>query len=209
MTPCQRAHTRLRNAATHRFLTVLLLACSCAAQAGVAVHVNDSAGQPVADAVVYLEGSGLQLKTPQPAEIEQKDKKFIPLVTVVQTGTAIAFPNNDTVRHHAYSFSPAKVFDIKLYSGRPEKPIIFDKAGTVVIGCNIHDQMIAYVQVVDTPYFAKTDASGKALINTVPNGKYTLKVWHYKQPPGGSVHEQALDYKDEANAAVKLSYKIN
>lgn len=110
-------------------------------------------------------------------DIEQKGRKFIPFVTAVQTGTSISFPNNDTVRHHVYSFSPAKVFELKLYSGIPSSPVIFDKAGTVTIGCNIHDQMAAYIHIVDTPYFGKTDASGTTRLD-LPAGRYTLKAWH-------------------------------
>lgn len=190
------------------------LACSLfstLASASISVQVSDSSGNPVADAVVYAEtGSVMTTGKSSVAEIAQKDKKFIPLVSVVQTGTAVSFPNNDTVRHHAYSFSPAKPFELKLYAGKPEAPIIFDKAGTIVIGCNIHDQMVAYIQVVDTPYFGKTDASGKARITTLPAGKYTLKTWHYKQLTGSAVHEQVITIKDvDTQIAVKLPFKGN
>ncbi|GGC97303.1 hypothetical protein GCM10011396_51040 [Undibacterium terreum] len=177
--------------------------------ATLTVQVVDSAGQPVADAVVYAEGTAPLVKSPPQVDVEQKDKKFIPLVTVVQTGTAISFPNNDTVRHHAYSFSAPKPFDIKLYAGTPTKPILFDKPGTVVVGCNIHDQMIAYIQVVDTPYFAKTDASGRARINSITAGKYALKTWHFKQAAGIPVNEQSISYKDDATITVKLNYKAS
>jgi plastocyanin len=188
----------------------ILMAGAClAAQADVAVQVVDSAGQPVADAAVYVEGNIALQKSPAQVDIEQRHKTFIPLVTVIQTGTAISFPNNDTVRHHAYSISPPKPFDIKLYSGKPEKPILFDKPGTVVVGCNIHDQMIAYIQIVDTPYFAKTDASGHARIAGLPAGKYSVKVWHYMQPPGSAATELALNYKDEASLNFKLAFKAN
>lgn len=190
------------------------LACSLfstLASASISVQVSDSSGNPVADAVVYAEtGSVMTTGKSSVAEIAQKDKKFIPLVSVVQTGTAVSFPNNDTVRHHAYSFSPAKPFELKLYAGKPEAPIIFDKAGTIVIGCNIHDQMVAYIQVVDTPYFGKTDASGKVKITTLPAGKYTLKTWHYKQLTGSAVHEQVITIKDvDTQIAVKLPFKGN
>lgn len=182
---------------------------SSAAYAGSVVQVTDSSGQPVLDAVVYAELASV----PQPAkmanaEIQQKDKKFMPFVTVVQTGTSVSFPNNDTVRHHAYSFSPAKPFELKLYSGKPATPIVFDKAGTVVVGCNIHDQMVAYIHIVDTPYFAKTDAAGTARLPNMPAGKYVLKTWHPKQPTTASVQEQSLQM-DSNNPAVtvKLNYK--
>ena len=179
------------------------------ALANTVIQVSDSTGKAVQDAVVYAEFSASPLTAKAAtAEIEQKGKKFIPFVTVVQTGTSISFPNNDTVRHHAYSFSPAKSFELKLYSGKPAAPIVFDKAGTVVVGCNIHDEMVAYILVVDTPYFAKTDASGTARLNNIPAGKYILKTWHPKQTPGAATPEQNLQI-DNGNAtiAVKLNYK--
>ncbi|MFZ6745176.1 methylamine utilization protein [Undibacterium sp. JH2W] len=179
------------------------------AQANAVIQVTDSSGQPVQDAVVYAElASGPQLTKAATAEIQQKDKKFMPFVTAVQTGTSISFPNNDTVRHHAYSFSPAKPFELKLYSGKPAAPIIFDKAGTVVVGCNIHDQMVAYIHIVDTPYFAKTDAAGNARLPAMPAGKYILKTWHPKQAPSAAIPEQNLQIDNNTvNVNIKLNYK--
>lgn len=183
--------------------------CSATAFADSVIQVTDSSGQPVADAVVYAElTSGPQITKSAGAEIQQKNKTFIPFVTVVQTGTSISFPNNDTVRHHAYSFSPAKPFELKLYSGKPAAPIVFDKPGTVIVGCNIHDQMVAYIHIVDTPYFAKTDASGTANLNAIPAGKYILKTWHPRQPPGEVIPEQNLQVSgDGTTVNVKLNYK--
>ncbi|MBV8625172.1 MAG: methylamine utilization protein [Herbaspirillum sp.] len=179
------------------------------AQAALAVQVLDAAGQPVPNAVVYAEPA-----TPLPAptklrqvEIEQKNKTFFPLVTVVQTGTPILFPNHDTVRHHVYSFSPAKTFELKLYSGVPGSPVLFDKAGTVVLGCNIHDEMVAYVQVVNTPYFGVTDRSGTAHLDGMGNGKYTLKAWYFRMGPNEAAVEQPLQLQGEARAAIKLNVK--
>ncbi|WP_222619202.1 methylamine utilization protein [Undibacterium hunanense] len=179
------------------------------AAAASLIQVTDSSGQAVQDAVVYAElTTGPQLAKSATAEIQQKDRKFMPLVTVVQTGTSVSFPNNDTVRHHAYSFSPAKPFELKLYSGKPAAPVVFDKAGTVVVGCNIHDQMVAYIHIVDTPYFAKTDASGTARLTTIPSGKYVLKVWHPKQASGAAIQEQSLQVDGSATPViVKLNYK--
>jgi plastocyanin len=113
------------------------------------------------------------------AQVEQLDKTFVPLVTVVQTGTQVQFPNRDPIRHHVYSFSPPKTFELKLYSGTPAAPVLFDKPGEVVLGCNIHDNMIAYVLVVDTPHFAKTNKEGKAKIDGLPAGDYDVRLWHF------------------------------
>lgn len=162
------------------------------------------------NAVVYAEPSGGQSvpKLQKQVEIEQKDVRFSPLVTVVQTGTAILFPNHDKVRHHVYSFSPAKTFEMKLYSGVPANPILFDKAGAVVLGCNIHDQMVAYVQVVNTPYFGKTDTAGRVKLDGLVNGKYTLKIWYFNMPANDAPLEQALNYQgSDVAASVKLTVK--
>lgn len=153
------------------------------AAATVSVNITDAKGRPVDDAVAAL----IPIRGPQRArpgagaQIEQKDKQFVPSVTVVQTGTAVQFPNRDTVRHHVYSFSPAKNFEIKLYVGTPAEPVIFDKPGVVVLGCNIHDHMVAWINVVDTPWFAKT-VQGGAQIAAVPPGDYELQVWHPRAP---------------------------
>ncbi len=152
------------------------------------------AGKVLPDTVIYVEGENVQIgKSPARVEIEQKGLHFLPLVTVIQTGSKIFFPNHDKVRHHIYSYSPAHKFDQKLYSGEEAAPQLFDKAGTVVLGCNIHDKMLAYVKVVDTPYFAKTDGAGAARIELLP-GKYTVKAWHFNTA-GGQTPEQVLEVK--------------
>lgn len=161
----------------------LFLAALCAggpAQAAtVAYRAVDSAGRALDGVVIaLLPASRANLPAPRPGRIEQVRKSFMPQVSAVQVGAAIEFPNNDTVRHHVYSFSPAKVFELKLYSGKPEKPVVFDKAGLVVLGCNIHDQMVAYVSVVDTPWFAVSGNDGAAQIRDVPPGDYQVQVWH-------------------------------
>ncbi|GJI93363.1 hypothetical protein RugamoR57_00810 [Duganella caerulea] len=190
---------------------LMLLSAASAGATGVTVLVQDAGGKALADTVVYVEPESGQAtgRAPATAEIEQKGLKFLPLVTVVQTGAKIFFPNNDKVRHHIYSFSPAHKFDQKLYSGQSATPQVFDKAGTVVLGCNIHDKMLAYVKVVDTPYFAKTDAAGAARIELPAGGKYVVKAWHYNTV-GGATPEQLVTVKAgdaPASAAFKLPMK--
>ncbi len=196
-------------------LTALPLIAASAHASGLAIHVTDEQGQPLGDVVVYAEPDNGQT-TPKPmlsAEIEQKNLAFIPNVTVIQTGSRITFPNHDKVRHHIYSFSPAKRFDQKLYSGESAAPQIFDKAGTVVLGCNIHDSMLAYIKVVDTPYFAKTNTAGDAQFDAPP-GKYTLKAWHYnmvaKEPLSQSIQIKTADPMPRTlKIALKRSMIVN
>jgi hypothetical protein len=112
------------------------------------------------------------------AVMDQKNRMFIPHVLAVQTGTSVRFPNSDDIRHHVYSFSPAKPFQLPLYKGTPANPEVFDRAGVVTLGCNIHDQMSAFILVVDTPYFEKTAANGRASLRDVSAGRYALRVWY-------------------------------
>jgi plastocyanin len=188
----------------HIFNFFLLIFCLANARFSAAseliVEVSDTQGNLLKDAVVFLEGNASSTtKSDIKAEIEQKGKQFNPLVTVVQTGTSVNFPNHDKVRHHVYSFSPAKKFELKLYSGVPASPVLFDKPGTVVLGCNIHDNMLAFMYVVDTAYFAKTDNNGIAKLSNIPEGKYQLKIWHYALKKENVPYEQAYEIKPNDN----------
>lgn len=188
---------------------ICLSYCLNALSAEIQVTVNDTAGKPIENAVVYAESPTTRSASTSTgtANIAQKNKKFTPLVSVVQTGSNVSFPNQDSVRHHVYSFSPAKTFELKLYSGVPTAPIAFDKPGVVVLGCNIHDTMVAFVNVVDTPYFGKTDAAGKVTLKDIPNGQYTLKTWHYALVKENVVAEQAINIK--GNEQVTVTVNIN
>jgi len=141
------------------------------------VIVKDDKGGPGSDAVVYAVGAA-SAAPKKHAVVDQRDKQFVPYVTAVQVGTAVSFPNSDNIRHHVYSFSPAKKFELPLYSGVPAQPVVFDKVGFVTLGCNIHDWMIAYVAVLPTPYFQVTRQDGRALLKDLPAGQYTVQVWH-------------------------------
>src|SRR5260221_2230684 len=139
-----------------RLVATLILLAATRAEARAAilvVEVRDVRGAPVPDAVVYAIPEAKKLPAPSRAVLDQKNRTFVPHILPIQTGTAVTFPNSDNVRHQVYSFSPAKKFQLPLYSGTPAAPVVFDKAGVVTIGCNIHDQMSAYLLVVDTPFF--------------------------------------------------------
>lgn len=176
--------------------------------ADLTIDVKDSAGAPVIDTVIYAEplSGPVAASKRNTVVIEQKGRKFLPLVSVVQTGTDISFPNNDSVRHHVYSFSPAKSFELQLYSGVPGTPVHFDKPGTVVVGCNIHDKMVTYIHVVATPYFGKTDNSGKSVLTGLPAGKYRVKAWHYDMPQTAPLPEQIVNL---ASTDELIAFKVN
>src|SRR5438034_3687773 len=159
-------------------LTVLVFARDLLA-GSLEVIVKDDQGRPVSDAVAYADAAGAaSAAAKKPAVVDQRDKQFVPYVTAVQVGTAVIFPNSDKIRHHVYSFSPAKKFELPLYSGVPAEPVVFNKIGFVTLGCNIHDWMIAYVAVLPTPYFQVTRQDGRAVLKDLPAGQYTVQVWH-------------------------------
>ncbi len=182
------------------FLAALSL-CHNLPASSLDVTVKDGNGALVSDAVVYAKGtaatSGLAKKR---AIIDQRDKQFIPYVTALQVGTSVLFPNNDNIRHHVYSLSPAKKFELPLYAGVPADPVIFDKEGFVTLGCNIHDWMIAYVAVLATPYFQITGKEGRALLRDLPPGQYLVEVW---QPSIKGAPEQFAQHVDLAAKSAK------
>ncbi len=163
-----------------RLAAVLLgaLAAHSALAGLVTVNVTTRLGGAAEDAVIVFDP--LDAAPPaghDAAVIDQVNKRFVPRVSVVRTGTTITFPNSDHIRHQVYSFSPAKTFSLKLYAGSPKMPVTFGQAGLVVLGCNIHDSMVAYIGVVDSPYFAKITEAGTATLN-LPAGRYRLRAWH-------------------------------
>lgn len=178
--------------------SVLALACAggSACAASLAVHVATPAGKALGGAVVLLEADGARPPVrPMPvAQLAQRNRQFQPQVTVITVGTPVNFPNEDTVRHHVYSFSAAKTFELKLYAGTPHEPIVFDKPGIVTLGCNIHDQMVAWIVVADTPWHERSAADGTVRFAEVPPGRYHVVAWHPDLP----------DNAPPASAAVAL-----
>lgn len=150
-----------------------------AASAEIAITVKGPKGEPVTDAVVAL--IPLDNPAPPPAistgEIGQQNQEFTTYVTVVQAGSRVLFPNKDKVQHHVYSLSKAKKFELPLYNPGQNESLVFDVPGLITLGCNIHDWMLAYIVVVPTPWFAKSDALGLATM-AAPAGRYRLELWH-------------------------------
>jgi plastocyanin len=157
-------------------LLTVLFAMSLSA-ATLDVRVTDASGSAVPEAVVYAVPD-----TPIPvghkvADMDQKNRAFVPRILPIQAGTWVEFPNSDDIRHEVYSLSAAKKFQLPLYSGKPSFPVQFPNAGVVALGCHIHQQMNAYIIVVDTPYFGKTEA-GRLSLHDVRAGHYTIHVWY-------------------------------
>jgi plastocyanin len=162
------------------FVMFILMLAPCARAGDLRATVHDARGAALADAVVVAVAEGASAETPRSRveQVEQIDLEFVPHVKAIQAGTAVSFPNRDSVRHHVYSFSPAKRFELPLYVGTPAQPVVFDHPGIVTIGCNIHDWMVGYLYVSPSPHFATTGADGSARIAGLPAGRYTVRIWH-------------------------------
>jgi plastocyanin len=184
---------------------------SAAAFAGnIDARVTGEDGKAIAAAVVYALPSAGAVPPPSgaPALMIQENQEFMPFVLPIQVGGSVEFPNRDSFRHHVYSFSPAKPFELRLFGGNEKQVVTFDKEGTVALGCNIHDNMLAYIYVVNTPYFATTDAEGKAALGGLPAGAYVVKTWHPNQkansPDAGQPVTVAADGTAEITSTVSL-----
>jgi plastocyanin len=182
----------------HLFLGTALLAVLAgpASAATLAVLMQQADGRPVADAVVTLKGPAAAPTGVLKADMDQRDQRFAPHVLAVHTGTHVRFPNSDNIRHQVYSFSAAKRFELRLYEGTPTAPLLFDKPGVVVLGCNIHDWMLGYIYVTDDPRFGVSDARGQLHLEDLPPGDYHATLWHPQladmQPlDGGTLHVTA------------------
>jgi plastocyanin len=168
---------------------MLLCAAHPAQAATFAISLSDQNGRPVENAVVTLmpqNRSGMPEpagRLPNEKKIDQRNETFIPLVTVVPKGGRVIFENNDQTTHQVYSFSAAKQFEITLNRGQDSSPIPFDNAGIAALGCNIHDHMIAYVFVAESPWTALSGTNGKAAVE-LPPGNYQMQIWHPRLPGG-------------------------
>lgn len=183
----------------------LLLALPLGA-ATIDVEIASASGAAVEDAVVYAVPVGRVIPVGHKvANMDQKNRVFVPHVLPIQTGTWVQFPNSDDIRHQVYSTSPAKKFQLPLYKGKPAYPVQFNTPGVVLLGCNIHDWMSAYIVVVDTPYFALADGR-RATLNDVEPGEYAIHLWHPKmsdEPKPVSVTVAANDHPTVKIAATK------
>jgi plastocyanin len=195
----------------HVFISLLLVVAALqgtvASAASLTAEVVDAQGKPLADAVITLHGA-----TPPPggslkADMDQRDQQFAPYVLAVRTGTQVSFPNSDHIRHQVYSFSTPKRFELRLYGGTPSDPVLFDKPGVVVLGCNVHDNMIGYVYVTDDGWFGVSNGKGSVALDQVPAGHYTVTLWHPQAPDmlpvsGGDIDIPADGLKQRFSLAV-------
>ncbi|MCC3861079.1 methylamine utilization protein [Pseudemcibacter aquimaris] len=173
--------------------------------------VKDKNGKDVEFAVITLIGenvaiSGDNTHMPSPV-MSQKNIKFTPFVLPVSKGSTVSFPNRDNIRHHVYSFSKVKRFELELYNGDEEKSVHFDKEGVVALGCNIHDSMLAYIYIVPSNKFSTTGKNGSLVINDIPAGTYKAQVWHPRLKGNIENYEKEITLSDDQS--FQLDFEID
>jgi plastocyanin len=193
----------------HIVAAVWLGVATSANAAELQLDLKSPEGRPVVDAVVsFMPASGISgaVKLDTPREMAQQHITFVPHVLLVPVGAEVSFPNRDRVRHHVYSFSAAKRFELKLYSQEQTRTVQFDKAGVVALGCNIHDKMSGYIIVVDTPYAAQSDAGGRVTLKNVPDGPGILTIWAegLKAPDNRLVQAMTLQGQRQASQVLDV-----
>jgi len=172
-----------------------LLAPAALPAATVTIEVRGPDGAPLPGAVVMVQAASKPagpIRFPWAYKVSQQNISFQPHVLIVPVGANVSFPNLDKVRHHVYSFSKAKKFDLKLYGQDETRSVVLDKPGLVSLGCNIHDSMSGFVWVVDTPFAAQTDATGHVALADVPAGAATIEVWHPAIKASGNLLSQKV-----------------
>lgn len=189
-------------------LAALALIPLAARAAGFSVSLVDSAGKPVSDAVLSLTPLDAPVPKTAPApgvQIAQSGQQYRPYVTPVLVGTEVEFPNKDDIQHHLYSVSKTKPFEKPLYESGSSETVLFDRPGVVTLGCNIHDWMIAYVLVLETPWFAKSGAEGTASLAGLPAGRYRAEIWHPRLP---AVERREVVLVDDQPRTESLQLKL-
>jgi plastocyanin len=173
--------------------------------ATLVINVQTPDGHGLAGAVVIVRPLDAPPRRPAPvhAVMDQVNRDFAPDLLVIPVGSTVAFPNSDSVSHQIYSFSAAKRFQLPLYRGKPYPPVQFDQTGVITLGCNIHDDMLAYLLVTDAPYFGRTDAQG-AWSAEVPRGRYQVSIWHPRLRESEADLERELTVGDADRADLQL-----
>lgn len=187
----------------------LLMLPGVAEAASVTISVRDGAGHPVADAVVVLEVPGSLPPTPRAAAyiMSQRDIAFDPHTLIVPVGATVTFPNRDKVRHHVYSFSKAKRFELKLYGREDTRAVTFDRPGPVALGCNIHDRMNGLIYVTNSRFAAVTDASGRVTLAGVPRARATILVWDPSIRAAGNVLRQPIEVPADGGVSAGVTVR--
>lgn len=182
-------------------LALCLLGAAIARAGALQFHVTDQRGQPVRDAVVYVDplpGTDVATieRTSQTRYIDQRNEQFIPYLTLLRPGDRVVFRNSDTTHHHVYSFAPELSFEFMLRPGAVSTPLTVTAPGIIAAGCNIHDRMITYLVVTTARWAGKTDSQGRWTLPEVPPGRFRVRVWHPLLIPGQPAPSREIEVSD-------------
>jgi plastocyanin len=198
----------MRHVLISLLLVLTALHGTLVAAATLTAEFVDAQGKPLIDAVLTLRSAAQPPAGSLNADMDQRDQQFAPHVLAVHSGTRISFPNSDHIRHQVYSFSTPKRFELRLYGGTPSDPVLFDKPGVVVLGCNVHDNMIGYVYVTDDGWFGVSNDKGMLTLDQLPAGHYAVTLWHPQAPDmlpvsGGNIDISAAGLRQQFSIAVQ------
>jgi len=188
------------------FISLLLISHHTFAKQ-ISIQIKDPNHQDIADVIVYLtslDQSDSNFINDKTVIVSQNDKKFTPYIAVSQQGQNVHFRNQDDITHHIYSVSGKNRFDFKIKSGETKNDIKLNSIGEVAMGCNIHDWMSGYLLVVDTPYFDKTDETGKSIFKNMPVGNYKLTIWHPQLEMENNEFTKNIQISKKQNIVVTL-----
>ena len=162
-----------------RLIVLLFLFLVSLSAKAITVKVIDADGKPVPGSVVELtlDKDIDNPNLPDISEMDQVNRRFVPHILAVHKGTKVTFPNSDSIKHHVYSFSPAKTFELKLYKEAIPTPVEMDNEGVVAMGCNVHDWMSGYIYVAESQFFGQTDENG-VYESEPPSKVVSINVWH-------------------------------
>ena len=165
-----------------RYLLMLVVAGLC--EAAWAGDIDGKVTGMNGHSVVYVDTiAGKTFPAPKEHPVmDQKGLMFSPHIMIVQQGTAVDFLNSDTVQHNVFwtaiGADKKAAHNLGTWPKGDKRAFTFAKPGVVPVLCNVHPDMAGYIIVSPTPYFAETDESGSYKIKDVPDGSYTLAVWH-------------------------------
>lgn len=184
------------------------MCCGSFAQANtVDVEVLGEDGQPVPNVAVFVVQDGVAPGPPAavPAVMDQVDTRFVPHMLVVQRGTNVEFPNSDVIAHHVYSFSKPNNFVLPLYKGDAHDPVVFEHDGVVTLGCNIHDQMLGYIVVVDTDVYGTTDSQGRVQLSIDDAATaYQVRIWNPRIHDDDTVLSKRVLVSDSSDRVISF-----
>jgi plastocyanin len=160
----------------NQLFACILIAFTCPVALAESIKISDQFGNPIENVVIsFTTSEATKSENPDIVIMDQIDKQFAPRVLVVQKNQTVSFPNSDDIRHHLYSFSKPKPFEFKMFKGGESKQLTFDQTGIVVLGCNIHDQMVGYIYVAENEHTVMTNDQG---IAELPSAGLAVKLWH-------------------------------